>query len=118
MGAPRKNADSTAPRTRPATSPEEQEQLMVGLAVRQAQAQLEAGTASNQVLTHYLKIATVREQREREKLRLEAELLEARRDELNAAGQRSESAEAVLQALKSYRGEDEGEVVGEDPDLY
>lgn len=117
MGAPRKQVEDTKPRTRPATSPDEQEDLMISLAMKQAQQQLEAGTASNQVLTHYLKLGTVREAREREQLRLNNELLAAKTDDIRAASERDVDAAEVLKALKTYRGEDEGED-DEDQDIY
>ena len=49
------------PRSRPATTPEAREQQMVSLAIDVAEKQLRDGTASAQVISHYLKIGSTRE---------------------------------------------------------
>lgn len=53
-----KKSDSQSNITlKPAQNPEVQEQRMIGLAVDLAEKQLREGTASSQVITHYLKLA-------------------------------------------------------------
>ena len=64
-------------RYRPARGIEKQEQQLIAKAVDLAERQLEEGTASAQVITHYLKLGTTREQLEKEKLRKENELLKS-----------------------------------------
>ena len=66
------------PRRRRATTPEARENQLVSLAVDLAEKQLREGTASSQVISHYLKLGTSREQLEQERLRRENKLLEAR----------------------------------------
>lgn len=82
---------------------------MINLAVGLAEKQLTEGTASSQVITHYLKLATVREQLERDKLRHESELLKARVDSIASAARVEELYEKALGAMKSYKGEEEYE---------
>ena len=68
MAPSRKDASPSKPRRPPATTPEARENQMVSLAIDLAEKQLAEGTASSQVITHYLKLATSREQLEKEKL--------------------------------------------------
>ncbi len=94
----------TSGRGRPALSLEARENQMIALAVDLAEQQLRDGTASSQVITHYLKLGSTRE-------RVEMQLLEQQK-ELNAAKTRAlKSAERVeelyaqaLDAMKKYGG--------------
>ena len=52
---------------RPALTPEAREGQLVSLAVDLAEQQLRDGTASSQVITHYLKLGSMREKLERER---------------------------------------------------
>ena len=74
---------------RPAMSPEARENQMIAYAVDLAEKQLREGTASSQVITHYLKLGSSKERLEREKLERENELLRAKAENLQSA-QRSE----------------------------
>ena len=56
---------------RPALSPEARENQMISLAVDLAEKQLIEGTASSQVITHFLKLGTTKAELEKEKLRKE-----------------------------------------------
>ena len=60
---------------RPALSPEARENQMIALAVDLAEQQLIDGTASAQVITHFLKLGTTKAELEKEKIRKETELL-------------------------------------------
>ena len=63
---------------RPAMSPDARENQMINLAVDLAEKQLEEGTASSQVITHFLKLGSSKERLEREKLEEENKLLKQR----------------------------------------
>jgi len=79
---------------------------MIALAVDLAEKQLAKGTASSQVITHFLKMGTVREGLEREKLKRENELLEAKSDAI-ASGKRVEELYSnALKAMRAYAGQD------------
>ena len=68
---------------------------------------LREGTATSQVITHYLKLGTTREQLEQEKLARENKLLDAKVEQI-AAAERIESLYAeALMAMKSYAGQEE-----------
>ena len=70
---------------RPALTPEARENQMISLAVDLAEKQLQEGTASSQVITHYLKLGSMRERLEREKLAEENKLLRAKTKSIEEA---------------------------------
>lgn len=97
-------------RKRPATTPEGRENQMVALAIDLAEKQLLAGTASAQVITHYLKLGTTRESLEKEKLARENELLKARSEAIASAARVEELYLSALNAMRSYNSmEDYGD---------
>lgn len=111
MGRPRKSTESKADRRAPATTPEAAERRLVGLAYDLAEEQLEAGTASSQVVTHLLKIGSTREKIELEKLRQETKLREAQAVSMESAKRQEELVEEAIRAFKSYAT---GEVVDDE----
>ena len=61
-------SSSSSRKRRPALSPEARENQLISLAVDLAEKQLQEGTASSQVITHYLKLGSTKERLEKEKL--------------------------------------------------
>ena len=98
------NSSSTAHRRRPALTPEARENQMISLAVDLAEKQLMEGTASSQVITHYLKLGTTKERLEKEKLEEENKLLRARTDALQSAKRVEELYADAIDAMKLYSG--------------
>lgn len=94
---------------RPALTPEARENQMIALAVDLAEKQLMEGTASSQVITHFLKLATSRERLEREKLEKENELLRAKTEAIESAKRVEELYSDALKAMRNYRGEPDDE---------
>ena len=109
MAAPRKAQQPSKPRRPPATTPEAREAQMVSLAVQLAEKQLAEGTASSQVITHYLKLATSRERLEQEKLRRENALLEAKAESMASMQRVEEMYSQALNAMRTYAGQDSGD---------
>lgn len=105
-------------RIRPALSPEAQENKMISLAVNLAEKQLVEGTASSQIITHFLKLATEKERLEREKLERENELLKAKTDAIESAKRVEELYAEALKAMRYYRGEDVEDFDDEEDDNY
>jgi hypothetical protein len=105
--APRKKPeeDEGKKKRRPAITQKGREDQLAALAVDLAEKQLAEGTATSQVITHYLKLASTRELLEQEKLANENELLRAKVEQL-ASMQRQEElyAEALL-AMRAYSGQ-------------
>lgn len=90
-----------------AHSLEEQENHLISLAVDLAEQQLRDGTASSQVITHYLKLGTMKERLEREKLEEENKLLRAKTEALQSSKEIEELYTEALRAMTSYRGSGE-----------
>ena len=104
MSSARKKPELEKTRRPPATTPEARENQMIALAFDLAEKQLVSGTASSQVITHYLKLATTREQIEKEKLQLEKQLLKARTDNIESAKRVEELYANALDAMRGYQG--------------
>lgn len=94
------------PRSRraPATTPEARENQLISIAVELAEQQMLNGTASAQVITHYLKLGTTRESLEQERLRTENELLKAKVEALASGKRIEEMYSAALDAMSLYSG--------------
>lgn len=90
-----------------ATSLEEQENRMIGLATRLAEQQLIDGTASSQVITHYLKLGTMKERLELEKLERENTLLRAKAEALDSGKEIELLYADALKAMTKYRGDED-----------
>lgn len=101
-------------RRRPASTPEARENQMIALAERLAEQQLEDGTASAQVIVHYLKLATSKNQLEMQKLRSENQLLEAKADAIQSEQHADELYKNALDAMRAYSGYSTDEEPGND----
>ena len=99
------NSVSPPRRMRPALSPEARENQLVSLAVDLAEEQLRNGTASSQVITHYLKLGSSREKLEKEKLTLENELTKAKTEAVGSAKHIEELYEQAIVAMRKYSGQ-------------
>ena len=91
---------------RPALTPEAQENQMISLSMDLAMKQLQEGTASSQVITHFLKLGSSKEKLEREKLEEENKLLRAKTEALQAAQHDEEFYKKVISAMSLYSGDD------------
>ena len=105
MGKARTKKPAEVPRRiRPALSPEARENQLISLAVDLAEQQLMAGTASAQVITHYLKLGSSKERLEREKLETENNLLRAKTEALQSAQRMEELYANAIAAMRNYSG--------------
>lgn len=105
---------------RPATSEEGREAQLVSLAIDLAEKQLSEGTASSQVMTHYLKLGSTREKLEQERLQNENELLKSKVEALASAKRVEELYAEALNAMRTYSGQDTEflEYDDDDQDLF
>lgn len=104
----RKNNQNGIKRNYPLpTTPEARENLMISRAMDLAEQQLMDGTASSQVITHFLKLASMRERQEREKMAAEIELLRAKQKAIDDAADSKAIYEAAIRAMRVYQGADE-----------
>lgn len=93
-------------RRRPATTPEAREQVLTAAAYDLAEDQIRGGTASSQVITHFLKLGSTRERLEQQRIEHENELLKVKRDALEAQTRIEELYGDAIKAMRSYTGED------------
>lgn len=77
---------------------------MISLAIDLAEKQLSEGTASAQVITHYLKLGTTREVLEKEKLRIETELRKAQVDAIASTQRMEELYAEAIKSMTAYGG--------------
>lgn len=91
-------------RTRPALTPEARENQLISLAVDLAEQQLRDGTASSQVITHYLKLGSTKERIEKEILEKQKMLIEAKTQSLQSAQRIEELYTKALSAMRNYSG--------------
>lgn len=101
-----KAASSSEPRRkmRPALTPEAREDQLISLATDLAEKQLREGTASSQVITHYLKLGSTKERIEKEILEKQKELIEAKTENLKSAKRIEELYASAMEAMRSYSG--------------
>lgn len=92
---------------RPALTPEARENQLISLAVDLAEKQLAEGTASAQVITHYLKLGTTQARIEKEILEKQKELIEAKTQALQSQKRIEELFEEAKKAFMGYSGQDE-----------
>lgn len=89
---------------KPAATPDARESQMVSLAERLAEKQLRDGSASAQVLTHFLKLGSSRERKEQARLEGEIELQKAKIEALASTGRLEKLYEAAMSAFRGYQG--------------
>jgi predicted transcriptional regulator len=85
-------------------SVEARENQMIALAVDLAEKQLMEGTASSQVITHYLKLGSTKERLEKEMMEEQKKLLKAKTEALESAAEIKELYENALNAMREYSG--------------
>jgi hypothetical protein len=99
-----KDEGRTRRRRPPATTPEARENQMINLAIDLAEKQLSEGTASSQVITHYLKLGTTRERIEKDILEEQRHLIRAKTEQIQSTKRIEELYENARKAMLSYGG--------------
>lgn len=102
----KQESQTIAKRHRPATTPEARENQLIALAVDLVEKQMREGTASSQVITHYLKLGSSREKLEQERLAKENDLLDAKVEAMASAKRVEELYGKALEAMRSYAGQE------------
>lgn len=77
---------------------------MISLAIDLAEQQLRDGTASSQVITHYLKLGSSKERIEKEILEKQKDLITAKTKAYQSADEMKELYKDAMEAMKSYSG--------------
>ena len=99
------SSSESSRKMRPALSPEARENQLVSLAVDLAEKQLREGTASSQVITHYLKLGSSREKLERERLEEENNLLRAKVRAIDSTDEIKDLYKDAINAFRIYSGQ-------------
>ena len=99
------SSSQSSRKMRPALSPEARENQLISLAVDLAEQQLRDGTASSQVITHFLKQSTAKAQLELEKLRYENQMIQAKTENLQSQKKSEELFEKAIKAMRNYSGQ-------------
>jgi hypothetical protein len=90
---------------KPATTPENRENEIISQAVDLAEEQIQAGTASSQVITHFLKLGSTRERLEQQRLEHENELTRVKIEAIESQKRVEELYMEALTAMRSYAGD-------------
>lgn len=91
-------------RMKPALTREGKENQMIALAMDIAEQQLRDGTASSQVITHFLKMGSEREKLERLRLEEEVKLQRAKTESIESQKEIKELYSEALAAMRRYSG--------------
>lgn len=102
MRTNKKVVEGSMKRQTPAITPEGREDQMIAYAVNLAEEQLRNGTASSQVITHYLKLGSMRERMEKKKLEEEIKLLTAKTEAIKADREKNDLYAQVIEAIRTY----------------
>ena len=101
------NAGKTTGKRReisPAKTPEDQEQLMINLTMKQTEQMLKEGRAPAPVLVHFLRLATEKTKLENKRLESDVRLADAKIKVMESQRHSDELYEKALAAFKSYGG--------------
>lgn len=99
------SSPDSSKKIRPASTPEARENQLISLAVDLAEKQLLEGTASSQVISHFLKLGSTKENIEKEMLLEQKKLIEAKTQTLQSAQRIEELYANALNAMRNYSGQ-------------
>ena len=94
---------------RPALTPEARENQLIALAVDLVEQRLLDGTASSQETTHFLKLGSMRNRLEMEKLGEENRLLKAKTESIQSQKKSEELFHEAMNAFRSYSGKEDSD---------
>ncbi len=93
--------------SRPALTVEGRESQLIALATDLAEKQLREGTASAQVISHYLKLGSTTEREKKEIMKEQKKLLMAKTEAIESAKRVEELYENAIKSMRRYSGEDD-----------
>lgn len=104
MGKAKVKTSNPSPKLRPALTPEAEENQAISMAFDLAKKQLQEGTASSQVITHFLKLGSTKERIEKEILEKQKELISAKTQAIKSADRIERLYVDAISAMKKYSG--------------
>ena len=105
MAKTKKTASNPSRKMRPALTPEARENQLISLAVDLVEQRLIDGTASSQETTHFLKLGSMKNRLEMEKLEEENKLLKAKTESIQSQKRVEELYLEALNAMRNYAGQ-------------
>lgn len=91
-------------KSRPGLTPESRENQLISLAIDLAEKQLREGTASSQVISHFLKLGSTTNMLEKETLKKNLDLITAKTDAIKSGKVIEELYTNALAAMRKYSG--------------
>lgn len=107
-------SEKTTRKVRPALTPDARDNQLISAAYDLAEKQILEGTASSQVLTHFLKLGTVKYQLELEEKRTQNELNRSKAESIKSQQKTEEMYREALRAMRSYSGA--GDIDDDEPE--
>lgn len=98
------SASDSSKKIRPALTPEARENQLIALAVDLVEQRLLDGTASSQETTHFLKLGSMKNRLEMDKLKEENKLLQAKTESIQSAKRVEELYTEAINAMRRYSG--------------
>lgn len=105
----KKGQDAKLP---PATTPAEREKQLCMLAYDRVETRIREGTASAQELVYFLKLASEREELEKEYLKRQSKLAESKIKAIDESEHASQMFQEAVNAMRRYQGSGEDEEDG------
>lgn len=106
-------ADKGRPKQKPlALTLKDREDELIDASVLEAEKRILAGTASDSLLIHFLRLGTTKNELEKKKLEAEVALAESKRDQIEQAKKTEELYAEAIKAMRVYTGQgysDEGD---------
>lgn len=99
---------------KPSSSPESRENQVIAMAYDLAEKQIREGTASAQVITHFLKMGSTKEREERETMKEQRKLMAAKTKSYENNQRLENLFSDALKAMRTYSGNDSSD---EDEDI-
>src|SRR3954462_5746899 len=99
-------------RSPPARTPEAREDELAAAAYDLAESQIKEGSASSQVITHFMKAGSRRERMEQMRMEHEIELMEVKKQQLQGQPRLEELFGAAMAAMRYYQGQEPAELNG------
>ena len=103
------SSSTTTRKRRPATTPEARERQLIAMSYDLAEKQLREGTASSQIIHHFLQRGAESQRLAEEKTREEIKHLKAKTKAVESQEKTEEFYNKVLQHMKRYAGYDDGD---------
>lgn len=97
-----KVSGSVLPERPPASTPEGRDALLAAYAYDLVEKRLREGTASSQETTFFLKLGSMREKLELEKLKKENALLKVKADAIESEADKSKMYKEAIEAMQRY----------------